>query len=141
MLRRLIVGLFISLLTLGCSTSKPTVAEEVDENIPTIELKAYKLVSFGKTRMAVPKKAKILLKDGEYAGYAGCNGMSGKYDIDLKKQTVKFYPGISTMMACPDMSLETKFRKYLEAVDNYEVRKDMMMLKVGDTQVLNFREQ
>ena len=141
MLRRLVVGLFISLLALGCSANKPVVAEEIDENTPTIEAKAYKLVSFGRTRMAVPKKGKILLKDGEYAGNAGCNGMGGKYDIDLKKQTIKFHPGFSTMMACPEMKLETKFRKYLNAVDNYEIDKDMMMLKVGDTAVLNFRHQ
>ena len=140
MLSRLVIGLFVSLLLLGCGAKKPVV-EEVDENIPTIEAKAYKLVSFGRTRMAVPKKAKMLLKDGEYAGYAGCNGMGGKYDIDLNKKTVKFHPGFSTMMACPDMKLETKFRKYLDAVDNYEIHKNMMMLKVGETEVLNFKEQ
>jgi len=140
MLSRFVIGLFISFLALGCGANKPVV-KVVDEDIPTIEAKAYRLVSFGKTRMAVPKKAKILLKDGEYAGNAGCNGMSGKYEINLDKKTVKFHSGTSTMMACPDMSLETKFRKYLGAVDNYEIRKNMMILKLGDTEVLNFIEQ
>jgi len=139
MFSRLVIGLFISFLAFGCASKKPTV--QVEENLPTIEAKAYKLISFGKTRMAVPRKAKILLKDGEYAGYAGCNGMGGKYTIDLKKKTIKFYAGVSTMMACPDMSLETKFRKYLNAIDNYEIRKNMMILKVGRREALNFMEQ
>jgi len=139
MYSRLVIGLLISFLALGCASKKPEV--QVEKNLPTIEAKAYKLISFGKTRMAVPKKAKILLKDGEYAGYAGCNGMGGKYDIDLKKQTIKFYAGVSTMMACPDMALETKFRKYLDAVDNYEIRDNIMILKVGKREALNFMQQ
>jgi len=140
MLVRLMIGFFITILAFGCSTHKPdTVA--VDENIPTIEAKAYKLVSFGKTRMAVPKKAKILLKDGSYAGHSGCNAIGGSYDIDLKKQTLKFHSGVSTMIACPEMALETKFKKYLGVVNNYEIHKKMMILKLDDTAVLNFMEQ
>ena len=140
MFKRLFVGLFITLLLVGCNETKP-IPKKIDENTPTIELKPYKLISFGKTKMAVPKNAKILLKDGEYAGYAGCNAMGGKYDIDLKKQTIKFHAGVSTMMACPDMALETRFRKYLKAVDNYEIRDNFMILKVADTEVLDFKEQ
>jgi len=140
MLSRLLIGLFVSIMALGCSANKPVV-ELVDDDLPSIEAKAYKLVSFGKTRMAVPKKAKILLKDGEYAGYAGCNAMSGKYDINLLKRTIKFHAGVSTLMACPDMKLETKFRKYLQAVDNYEIHGDRMFLKSGDIEILNFLQQ
>jgi len=140
MFMRLLISLFVVFFALGCSTKKDKI-EVLDKDKPTIEAKAYKLISFGKTRMAVPRKAKILLKDGEYAGNAGCNGMSGKYDINLDKKIVKFHAGMSTLMACPDMKLETKFRKYLQAVDSYEIRRNMMILKVGDTEVLNFMEQ
>jgi len=140
MFARLLIGLVVVILAFGCSAKKAQV-EVIDENILTIEAKPYQLISFGKTRMAVPKKAKILLKDGEYVGYAGCNGMGGKYEIDLVKQTVKFKAGVSTLMACPDMKLETKFRKYLQAVDSYEIRGDVMILKRGDIEILNFLQQ
>ena len=138
MLKRILIGLTIVILGFGCSSKAPQTAE-VDENSPSIEKKAYKLVSFGKLRMAVPQKAKILLIDGKYAGNAGCNGMGGKYDLSGNK--VKFHSGISTMMACPDMRSETKFRQLLESVDNYELNGKVMILKAGDQQVLNFMEQ
>jgi len=140
MLSKLMLGLFIGLSFFGCAAKKPVV-QELDENIPTIEAKPYKLVSFGKSKMAIPRKAKILLKDGEFAGWAGCNAMGGTYEIDLKKQTVRFHQAPSTLMACPDMKLETKFRKYLQAVDGYDIRGKIMILKVDDTQVLDFMEQ
>jgi len=140
MFTRLLIGVFVAFVAFGCSAKKNKV-ELVDKDIQTIEAKAYKLISFGKTRVAVPKKAKILLKDGEYAGNAGCNAIRGKYSIDLDKQTVKFQAGISTLMACPEMRLEIKFKKYLQAVDNYEIRGNRLILKLGDTEVLNFIEQ
>lgn len=140
MLKRFLIFFTLVVLMLGCASK--TVETKIDEEKkPTIELKAYQLVSFGKTKMAIPKKAKILLKDGEYAGYSGCNVMNGTYDIDLDKRRVKFHLGASTLMACPDLALETKFKKYLQAVDNYEIRSDMMILKSSDTEILIFIEQ
>ena len=139
MINRLLVGLFTLVLVLGCASKSIQAPVESDEDKPTIEKKAYKLVSFGHLRMAVPKKAKILLQDGTYAGNAGCNGMSGKYDLDENK--VKFYSGISTLMACEDMKSETIFRQLLESVDSYELNGNKMTLKSGDKAVLIFMEQ
>jgi len=137
MLKRLLFGLFVSLLLVGCSAKSVQTVEE--EKPPVIENNAYYLVSFGKTRMAVPKKAKILLREGQYAGNAGCNGLSGKYDLDGDK--IKFHSGISTMMACEDMSGETRFRKLLDTVDNWSVHDDTMILKDGDKEILIFQKR
>jgi heat shock protein HslJ len=139
MIKRLLLGVFALFLVIGCASKDLEVTTETDEDKPTIEKKAYKLVSFGHLRMAVPKKAKILLQDGQYAGNAGCNGMSGKYDLDENK--IKFHSGISTLMACPDMRSETTFRQLLESVDSYELNGNKMTLKSGDKVVLIFMEQ
>ncbi len=137
MYKSILLGVLALFLLIGCSSKSAKIAE--DEKPPAIENTAYYLVSFGKTRMAVPKSAKILLRDGQYAGNAGCNGMGGKYDLDGSK--VKFHSGMSTLMACPDMSGETRFRKLLEGVNNWTMRGDTMILKTGDKEVLNFKQR
>jgi heat shock protein HslJ len=140
MLKKILIGLSVAMLMLGCNSATPKTQKEakVEEKLPIIEAIPYKLVSFGKLRMAVPKKAKILLKDGEFAGHAGCNGMGGTYKID--GYNIKFTLGPSTMMACPDMRMETRIRKDLSEVDNYTVRGKFLILKIGDREVLNFIE-
>ena len=140
MLKLILSGLLILGFLVGCSNmTQEQPKPQVEELI--LEGHNWKLVSFGRTRMAVPKDAWVSFKEGHYSGNAGCNGMGGKYEIDLVKQTVKFKAGVSTLMACPDMKLETKFRKYLQAVDSYEIRGDVMILKRGDIEILNFLQQ
>jgi len=105
----------------------------------SIEGREFKLISYGKLKMAVPKKATLLFDNGQYSGYAGCNGMGGKYELSGNK--IKFYSGFSTMMACPDMKAETKFRKLLLEVDNYIMRDDILVFRKSKEEILNFKMQ
>ena len=125
MLKQIIFSIFTIFLLTSCAS-------------PKLEQKEFKLISFGKSRMAVPKKANITLKDGQYFGYAGCNGMGGKYDMDGEK--IKFHSGMSTMIACPDMRLETKFRQLLEKVNNYKIEKDLLKLNQDENTLLIFKK-
>ena len=104
----------------------------------SLENTKYKLVSFGMKRMAVPPKAWIQFKEGRYSGNAGCNGMGGAYILEDKQLTIK--PGMSTLMACPQMGLETKFRQELDKVTTYRVEGKILVLMHEQYDVLNFIE-
>ncbi len=51
-------------------------------------------------------------------GNNGCNVINGTYKI-AKDKTIKFGNMISTMMACPDMKLETSIMKAINETTNY----------------------
>ncbi|MCK5781096.1 MAG: META domain-containing protein [Flavobacteriales bacterium] len=53
-----------------------------------------------------------------YSTNIGCNQISGKYEID--ETTIKFLPGMATMMACPG-NLEDRYLKALSEVNEYKI--------------------
>ncbi len=53
----------------------------------------------------------------------GCNIMGGSYELS-EGNRIKFGQMMSTMMACPDMSLEDGLKKMAEMVDNYAIQGD-----------------
>jgi heat shock protein HslJ len=64
----------------------------------------------------------ILLQDtgSRYSASAGCNGLGGSFTLSGNSR-IKFSQGMSTMMACDNMEIETGFKKVLEQTDNYTV--------------------
>lgn len=89
------------------------------------------------------KEPFILLKkaDSTYAASGGCNGLGGKYLLNEKLIRIQFTQGISTMMACPDMSIEDGLKKMLESVDNYSVGDSTLSLnKARMAPLARFRE-
>ena len=75
-----------------------------------------------------------LLADGrKVQGSAGCNRMTGTYQLDGQK--LKFGPLATTRMACPAMQTETAFLKALEATTRYEVNGSSLTLYGADTAV------
>lgn len=131
-MRFLFTSLLAVILFLGCAD----MSVKKKEASISLDGKEWKLVSFGKIRMAVPKKSWISFKDGRYSGYAGCNGMGGEYVVDGNNMTLK--AGMSTMMACADMRLETKFRQSMLSVDSYKIEGDNLILMHDNHDVLNF---
>jgi heat shock protein HslJ len=53
----------------------------------------------------------------------GCNVMGGGYEL-MEGNRIKFGNMMSTMMACPDMSIEDGLKKMTEMVDNYAILDD-----------------
>lgn len=62
-----------------------------------------------------------LNNEGRYNAFAGCNNIMGKFELNDEKSLIKFSKGASTMMACPDMTIEQEFKEMLEMVDNYSI--------------------
>jgi len=68
------------------------------------------------------KQPFILLQDtgNRYSASAGCNGLGGSFTLPGNGR-IKFSQGMSTMMACEDMEVETGLKKVLDQTDNYTV--------------------
>jgi heat shock protein HslJ len=57
-------------------------------------------------------------------GNAGCNRFFAGFELDEAVGRLRFSKAGSTMMACPDMSVEDAFHKALLQVDNYAIGED-----------------
>ena len=67
------------------------------------------------------KEAYIMLsKDNKLQGNGGCNTLMGSYTM-MEGNRIKFSGVASTMMACPDMSIESQLGKVLESCDNFTI--------------------
>jgi heat shock protein HslJ len=75
----------------------------------------------------------LLARGRKVQGSAGCNRMTGTYQLDGLK--LKFGPLATTRMACPAMQTETAFLKALAATTRYEVRGSSLTLYGADTAV------
>ncbi len=76
------------------------------------------------------------LANSKINGNTGCNGFSSKYSI--KGNTIKFAPGISTMMACPGNG-EKAFTEMLKKVNGYSISNDTTLnFLIGDIAVMRF---
>lgn len=69
-----------------------------------------------------------LNKDNRYAAFAGCNQMTGSFELKEDALRIKFTKGASTLMACPDMTTEQEFAEMLEKVDNYSINGNNLSL-------------
>ena len=66
-------------------------------------------------------------EDTRVHAYAGCNQMSGTYEL-AEGNRIRFSALMSTKMACEDMSLEDQMGKIFEQIDNYSISDDMLSL-------------
>ena len=131
MFKTVLITFVITFLMLGCDC--PCTSGMQDKSFENTK---WTLESFGRKRMAVPKKAFIIFKDGKYTGHAGCNAMSGTYRISGDTLTLKL--GVSTLMACANMRLETQFRQELLKVQSYVIKGDTLDLIYKEESVLRF---
>jgi heat shock protein HslJ len=75
------------------------------------------------------KEAHIILKEEgkRLQGSGGCNTMTGTYEL-MDGNRIKFSGVASTMMACPDMTIETALGRAIEMADNYALNGKYLML-------------
>jgi heat shock protein HslJ len=82
-------------------------------------------------------RAAITFEDGQAAGSAGCNRISGSYQVE--GSAIKFGPFRMTMMACPEpqMKQEDAVTKALAGVTAFEISGDQLLLRnaAGDVAV------
>lgn len=75
----------------------------------------------------------IILKeqDNRLSGSGGCNTLIGTYELDEATNRISFSHVGATMMACPDMEVETQLLKILEMTDNFSLSADGTQLSLN----------
>lgn len=75
------------------------------------------------------REAHLILKqeNNQMSAYAGCNQLGGRYELAAGNR-IRFSNIRATMMACPDMELESRLTKVLESADNYSILGDSLSL-------------
>lgn len=90
------------------------------ENISLVKNKWRLIELNGKPIESKEMFIKLNSEEG-YVAFAGCNNIMGSVEFKDEKSLIKFTKGVSTMMACPDMTIEQEFGEMLEKVDNYSL--------------------
>ena len=80
----------------------------------------------------IKKDAYITFDDqtNRYNASAGCNSISGNFKV-LAFNKLELKAGMSTMMACPDMTLETQLNDVLKRADSFIINGDELTLVKG----------
>ena len=126
----------VCLLTLAaCSKSKKSGVKQENKNeVVSQEItdKKWKLIELSGKAVADSVNGKepfLLLQkaDDRYTAGGGCNGLGGTFEL-LANGKIKFTQGMSTMMACEDMWVETDLNQALVQADNYTVNGDNLSL-------------
>lgn len=126
----LIMGAGILFSACYSTKTATTGAREATINATSITGKKWKLTElYGKpvTPTINGKEPFILLQDtgNRYSASGGCNGLGGSFTLSGNGR-IKFSQGVSTMMACENMGIETGLKKVLEQTDNYTINGNAM---------------
>lgn len=125
----------MTLVLTGCSTKKKTTTEMNQvgmEETMAITGKKWQLIELhgnavGNTINGRTPFIEFFEADNRYAASAGCNGLGGNYTLENHGR-IKFTQGMSTMMACENMEIETEFKNILGQADNYTINGDILSL-------------
>lgn len=103
----------------------------------------WKLVEVSGSPVAQPEGRMpahmVLSEENRAAGNAGCNSFFSTYELDEAAGRIRFEQAGSTMMACPDMTVEDAFHKVLLQVDGYALADGKLSLnKAGMAPLLRF---
>lgn len=129
-----------AMILVGCATKKNMVKQGDTELLIG---KKWQLVELNGNPVAEKVNGKtpfleLMDEGGRYSATGGCNGIGGEYELD-KNRGVKFQRGMSTMMACPDMTIEQGFGKVFEAADSYAVSDSALSLLSKGTLLAKFK--
>lgn len=136
-----LTGCFLAFLSCNnpknstASSDSTTVITEAAPATPLITItdKKWKLLELmgqpvadsinGKEPYIIFKKA-----DSTYEASGGCNGLGGGFALDEKTLHIHFKQGMSTMMACPDMTVENGLKTVFADTDNYTANDSTLSL-------------
>ncbi|WP_209581524.1 MULTISPECIES: META domain-containing protein [unclassified Sphingobacterium] len=124
----------LAILSIGlgsCSVvNKKSTEQSENSSTSAVVGKKWQLIEINGQAVADQINGKmpyLQLEEKRYSASGGCNGIGG--DLILSKNgKIKFAQGMSTMMACPDMSIEQALSKNLIAADNYTVNNGILSL-------------
>ncbi|MBE9600464.1 META domain-containing protein [Pedobacter sp. MC2016-24] len=131
-------ALSFALMLNACSSlnkSNPSKENSKSMSNQVITDKKWKLIELEGKPVADKINGKepfILLQkaDNRYSASAGCNGLGGNFEISDNNR-IKFTQGMSTMMACDHMEIETGLNRALVTADNYTVGDNTLSINKG----------
>jgi heat shock protein HslJ len=126
-MKRLIPFIAGLALLAACNTPKPMTISP-----PKLTGTYWKLIeirgqAINTPDMAKPFYIKMDSAEGRFNAWAGCNRMMGTFS-QPDAFRISFGKAASTMMACPDMTIERALAEVLEIVDNYAIAGDKLSL-------------
>lgn len=91
------------------------------------------------TSQSMKKEAYIQFShiDNRYSAYAGCNTMSGTFATESNNR-LKLGRGMSTLMACQDMTIEKELSKVLSTADRFQIDGNHLVLLKGEISLAKF---
>lgn len=110
----------ISLSAVALASCSPTnISTQVEEKITTLDNTKWE-----------NSISQLDFQDGRYSANAGCNSISGEYNISENGE-ISLENGVSTMMLCDEetMKNEQDLQSFLSTVDNYKYSDDTLTLQ------------
>jgi heat shock protein HslJ len=128
-------SILVCLLSLAaCSKTKKSAVQTEGQDVVSqvITDKKWQLIELAGKAVAdsVNGKVPFLLlqtSDGRYSASGGCNGLGGGFET-MSNGKIKFTQGMSTMMACDSMWVETELNQALVEADNYTLGENTLSL-------------
>ncbi len=118
------------------ATTDAAISEELNTD-QVITDKYWKLIKLeGQDVVMVENQEReinFMLKaeDNTVGGFAGCNSITGEYELEDGNR-IKFKNMGLTMMMCPDVIVnEAEFMEVFELADNYRIQNDTLELNVA----------
>lgn len=74
-----------------------------------------------------PIQLRFNSKENRVNGFGGCNNFWGSYTLKDGNQ-ISFSKMASTLMACPDLHIETELYRVLDRADNYTIKDNILSL-------------
>lgn len=116
-------------VTLGFSGCKSNNGDKAQLTANEWQLKEMTTTK-GKTALPQRVPTLMLTDTNTMYGFSGCNRFFGKYST--KGNTIKFEPGGSTMMACPDLQFEGEYMQTLATMTSYSIENKELKLTDKD---------
>ncbi|MBE8722352.1 META domain-containing protein [Sphingobacterium pedocola] len=121
--------IILVLLITSCGTRK--VPTSVSQPIDMLD-KKWQLVELNGNPVAEKINGKtpsleFISKDNRYAAVTGCNGVGGEFELEGNNR-ITFSAGMSTMMACEDMSVEHGLKDVFGKADNFTISEGILSL-------------
>lgn len=130
----------ISFVLISCGGNKKLNNKATSEQINTDQViteKYWKLIQLQgqDVEMVENQEREIFFmlkaKDNTVGGFAGCNSLTGEYELK-EGNIIRFKNMGITMMLCPDVDVdEIEFMKVFELADNYTIYNDTLDLNIA----------
>ena len=129
----LITFIGIAIVFSACkSTQKVASTNQINMETSSIVGKKWQLIELRGNPVAATINDKVPFIEfsdtgKRYSASAGCNGLGGAYTLSGNGR-IKFSLGMSTVMACDNMEVETELKKILGLADNFTITGNVLSL-------------